>query len=58
VITLGTPLTKSNCAVLNFLKPWLGEDFLLDAPAMGSLVLEVTGLVEGAIKVTAAELVK
>jgi hypothetical protein len=58
VAALGTPLAKSNCVILNFLKPWLGEDFLLDAPAMGSLVLEVTGLAAGAIKVTAAELVK
>ena len=58
VATLGTPLDRSNCAILNFLKPWLGEDFLLDAPAMGSLVLEVTGLAAGSIKLTAAELVK
>ena len=58
VASLGTPLAKSNCAVLNFLKPWLGEDFLLDAPGMGSLVLEVTGLAGGEINITAAELVK
>ena len=58
VAALGTPLAKSNCAMLNFLKPWLGEDFLLAAPAMGSLVLEVTGLADGAINITAAELVK
>ena len=58
VVTLGTPLAKSNCAMLNFLKPWLGEDFLLPAPGMGSLVLEVTGLADGAINITAAELVK
>ncbi|MBA7582457.1 hypothetical protein ES708_24385 [subsurface metagenome] len=58
VATLGTPLAKSNCAILNFLKPWLGEDFLLDAPGMGSLVLEVTGKAAGEITVTAAELVK
>lgn len=58
VATLGTPLAKSNCALLNFLKPWLGEEFLLDAPRMGSLVLEVTGLAEGEINLTAAELVR
>jgi len=58
VATLGTPLAKSNCAVLNFLKPWLGEDFLLAAPGMGSLVLEVTGKAAGSISITAAELVK
>ena len=58
VATLGTPLAKSNCAVLNFLKPWLGEEFLLDAPRMGSLVLEVTGLADGEINLTAAELVR
>ena len=58
VATLGTPLAKSNCAILNFLKPWLGEGFLLNAPGMGSLVLEVTGKAAGAINLTAAELVK
>ena len=58
VATLGTPLAKSNCAILNFLKPWLGEDFLLNAPGMGSLVLEITGLAGGEINITAAELVK
>ncbi|MBA7582973.1 hypothetical protein ES708_24911 [subsurface metagenome] len=58
VAVLGTPLDKSNCVLLNFLKPWLGEDFLLDAPTMGSLVLEVTGLAAGDINITAAELVK
>ena len=59
VATLGTPLDRSNCALLNFMKPWLGEDFLLPAPGMGSLVLEATGLAaDGTITVTAAELVK
>ena len=58
VATLGTPLALSNCAILNFLKPWLGEDFLLKAPGMGSLVLEVTGKAAGEINITAAELVK
>jgi len=58
VATLGTPLALSNCAILNFLKPWLGEDCLLAAPGMGSLVLEITGLAAGSIKITAAELVK
>lgn len=58
VAALGTPLALSNCAILNFLKPWLGEDFLLNAPGMGSLVLEVTGKAAGSIKITAAELVK
>ena len=58
VATLGTPLDKSNCAILNFMKPWLGEDFLLPAPGMGSLALEATGLADGTITVTAAELVR
>jgi len=58
VAVLGTPLALSNCAMLNFLKPWLGEDNLLAAPGMGSLVLEVTGKADGSIKITAAELVK
>ena len=58
VATLGTPLDRSNCAILNFLKPWLGEDFLFDAPAVGSVVLEVQGLGAGTIRVTAGELVK
>ena len=58
VATLGTPLDRSNCAILNFLKPWLGEDFLFDAPGVGSVVLEVTGLADGTVKVTAGELVK
>ena len=58
VAALGTPLAKSNCAILNFLKPWLGEDFLLKAPDMGSLMLEVTGKADGAINITTAELVK
>ncbi|MBA7571015.1 hypothetical protein ES708_12771 [subsurface metagenome] len=58
VAALGTPLALSNCAILNFLKPWLGEDFLLAAPGMGSLALEVTGLAAGEINITAAELVK
>lgn len=58
VAALGTPLVLSNCAILNFLKPWLGEDFLLAAPGMGSLVLEVSGLAAGSITITAAELAK
>jgi len=52
------PTIATNFLAAQWLKPWLGEEALLDAPGYGKVVAEITGLAAGAIRVTGVELVK
>jgi len=52
------PTAQTNFLAAQWLKPWLGEEALLNAPGYGKVTAEITGLAAGSIRVTGVELVK
>lgn len=53
-----TLAAMTNFLACNWVNPWIGEEFLLDAPKYGRVELEILGAADGTIRVGALELVR